>query len=88
MLRVKAKTGLKIPLEHSVKSSIPEGRIVAVEESHYYRSMVADGDLLLASEAEWQAQQDADAKAEADAVAADAKAKAAAAKAAKQTATN
>jgi len=89
MLKVKAAPGIKIPLEHSHQDSIPAGRIMQVEESHYYRSMILDGDLLEVSEAEWASQQEADAKAEADAIAADAKAKSAAVKAAsKPTATN
>lgn len=89
MLIVKAAPGLKIPLEHSHKNAIPEGRIVEVEDTHYYRSMITDGDLLTASADELKAQQDADAKAEAEAIEADAKAKAAAAKlAAKKSATN
>jgi hypothetical protein len=88
MLRVKAADGRKIPLEHNYKASIPAGRIVEVEETHYYKSMIGDGDLLVATNAEWAAQQDADAKAEADAVAADAKAKAATAKAAKNSQAN
>jgi hypothetical protein len=89
MLRVKAAPGLRIPLGHSIRDCIPEGRIVEVEETHYYQSMIKDGDLLLASNEEWVAQQEADAKAEEAAIAADTKAKAAAAKAAaKQTAAN
>lgn len=89
MLRVKAAPGMKIPLAHNHKDNIQAGRIIEVEESHYYRSMINDGDLLIATDAEWQAQQDADAKAEAEAIEADAKAKAAAAKAAsKKSATN
>lgn len=89
MLKVKAAPGIKIPLEYSHQDSIPPGRIMQVDDSHYYRSMINDGDLLEVSEAEWQAQVDADAKAEADAIAADAKVKAAAVKAAsKPTANN
>lgn len=103
MLLVKVAQGLKIPLEHSHKDSIPADRIVQVEETHYYKSMITDGDLLLATAEEWAVQQAADAKLEEEAIAADAKvkadaiaaaaaeekAKAAVAKAAaKQTATN
>ncbi|MFA5825842.1 MAG: hypothetical protein WC825_07705 [Gallionellaceae bacterium] len=86
MLSVKAAPGLKIPLGHSIKNCIPEGRIVEVEETHYYQSMIKDGDLLLASADEWAAQQDADAKAEAAAIDAAAKVKAAEAAAAKAAA--
>lgn len=82
MFRVKAAPGLKIPLEHSHKSSIPAGRILEVEETHYYQAMLNDGDLIKATDEEWAAQQKADAKAEAEAIAADIKAKAAAAEAA------
>lgn len=86
MLRVKAAPGLRIPLGHSIRDCIPEGRIVEVEETHYYQSMIKDGDLLLASNEEWVAQQGADAKAEEAAIAADAKVKAAEAAAAKAAA--
>lgn len=73
---VKALPGIKAPLHHRPKVYIPEGRFIEVEESHYYRSMVNDGDLVEASDAEWAAQQQADADAEAAAAAADKKAKA------------
>jgi hypothetical protein len=83
MLRVKAKPGIKAPLQHRPKIYIPDERFVEVEDSHYYRSMVSAGDLVEATDQEWAAQQEADAKAEAAAIAADKKAKAEAAKAAK-----
>jgi len=86
LLIVKAAPGMKIPLAHSHKQSIPEGRIIQVEDSHYYRSMITDGDLIEATDDEWQEQQKADAIAEADAIAADKKAKDVAAKAAKASA--
>lgn len=84
-MKVRSAPGIKAPLAHKPKSYITEDRIVEVEDSHYYASMVGDGDLLLATDAEWSAQQAADAKAEADAIAAAAKAQAAAEKAAKST---
>jgi hypothetical protein len=85
MLIVKAAPGIKAPLAHKPKSYITDARIVEVEESHYYTSMIKDGDLIVATDAEWAAQQDADAQAEADAIAAVKKTQAAAAKAAKAT---
>lgn len=89
MLKVKAAPGIKAPLEHKPKSYITSDRIVAVEDSHYYRSMINDGDLIKVSEDEWSAQQSADEKAEAAAISADKKAKAEAAKSAKaDTSTN
>lgn len=89
MLRVKAAPGIKAPLQHKPKSYVSSERIVEVEDSHYYRSMINDGDLIQVTEEEWAAQQETDAKAEAVAVAADKKAKAEAAKAAKTvTSTN
>lgn len=81
MPKVKAAPGIKAPLAHKPKSYITEDRIVEVEDSHYYTSMIKDGDLIVATDAEWSAQQAADAKAEADAIAAATKA----AKAAKST---
>lgn len=81
MLVVKAAPGIKAPLAHKPKSYITDARFVEVEDSHYYRSMVNDGDLIAATDVEWATQQDADAKAEAAAVAADKKAKTEAAKA-------
>lgn len=86
MLRVKAAPGIKAPLAHKPKSYISDERIVEVEDSHYYRSMISDRDLIEATDDEWDAQQSADAKAEAEAIAADKKAKAEVAKAAKNAA--
>lgn len=83
-MKVKAVPGIKAPLLNKPGSFITPARIVEVEESHYYRSMVNDGDLIEATDKEWAAQQEADAKEEASAAAA---AKAAA-KAVKSTATN
>lgn len=85
MLTVKAAPGIKAPLAHKPKSYITEDRIVEVEDSHYYTSMIKDGDLIKVTDAEWEAQQAADAKAEADAIAEAKKTQAAAAKAAKST---
>lgn len=82
MLRVKAKPGIKAPFLHKPKTYIPDDRIVEVENCHYYKSMVVDGDLLLATDDEWAAQQEADVRAE---VIADKKARADASKAAKAT---
>lgn len=84
MPRVKAAPGIKAPLAHKPKSYITDDRIVEVEDSHYYSSMIGDGDLLVATDEEWAAQQVADAKAEADAIKA-AKAAAAAEKPAAAT---
>jgi len=86
MLIVKAVKGIKAPLAHKPKSYIPDDRFMEVEDSHYYRSMVGDRDLVEATPDEWIAQQAEDAKAEAAAIAADKKAKAEAAKAAAKTA--
>ena len=83
MLIVKAKPGIKAPLLHKPKNYIPEDRFIAVEDSHYYRAMLSDGDLVEATEQEWAAQQEADALAEAEAIAAAEKAKADAAAAEK-----
>lgn len=62
MLRVRSAPGIKAPLLHKPKSYIAEACFVEVEDSHYYRSMINDGDLIEATDAEWTAQQDADAK--------------------------
>ena len=80
-IKVKAKPGIKAPLHHRPKTHIPEHRFMEVEDSHYYRSMVKDGDLIEAKAEEWEAQQRAEAEAEAAAIAADKKAKAPVAKA-------
>lgn len=87
MLRVRALPGIKAPLAHKPKTHIPDDRVIEVEDSHYYASMVRDGDLLIATDAEWAAQQTADSKAEADAIAAEKKARADAAKAASSAVT-
>ena len=87
MLRVKAKPGIMAPLAHKPKSHIPSDRYIEVEDSHYYSSMVRDGDLETATDEQWAAQLAADAKAEAEAIAADKKARAEAAKAAGATVT-
>lgn len=63
MLRVKASPGIKAPLLHKPKSYICAERFIEVEDSHYYRSMVGDGDLVEATDAQWAEQQSADAKA-------------------------
>jgi hypothetical protein len=64
-MQVKAKPGIKAPLHHRPKDYIPEDRFVQVEDSHYYQSMVRDGDLVEATPEQWAAQQQADAKAQA-----------------------
>lgn len=87
MLRVKALPGIKAPLAHKPKSHIPADRYIEVEDSHYYSSMVRDGDLLQATDAQWAEQLAADAKAETDAIAADKKVRADAAKSAGATVT-
>lgn len=85
MLRVIAAPGIQAPLVHKPKSYITDGRIVEVEDSHYYNSMIKDGDLIVATNEAWQEQLDTDAKAEAESIAADKKARADAAKSAKST---
>lgn len=86
MLTVKAVKGIKAPLAHKPKSYIPDDRFMEVEDSHYYRSMLFDGDLTEATAEEWATQQAEDAKAEAAAIAADKKVRDAAAKTAAKTA--
>lgn len=68
-MQAKAKPGIKAPYHNRPKTYLPEDRFVEVEDSHYYRTMVKDGDLVEATEAEWAAQQKADAEAEAAALA-------------------
>ncbi|EAU55834.1 hypothetical protein [Mariprofundus ferrooxydans] len=63
MLRVKAKKGIRAPLLHRPKHYIDDTRIIEVEDCHYYRAMINDGDLVIATDAEWKAQLAADKKA-------------------------
>lgn len=81
-MKVKAAPGIKAPILGKPKEYITGDRIHDVPNEHYYRVMVNDGDLIEASDKEWEAQCAADEKAVTDAVAADKKARAAAAKAA------
>jgi hypothetical protein len=81
-MKVKSAPGIKVPVLGKPGQFIVETRIVEVPEEHYYRAMVNDGDLIEATDKEWEAQCAADEKALAEAVAADKKTKAAAAKAA------
>jgi hypothetical protein len=45
-LNVQAAPGLKLPKEGSPRSYITEDEPVQVEDSHYYRKAIADGDLV------------------------------------------
>lgn len=45
-LNVKAAPGLQLPKEGAPRTYITEAEAVAVEDSHYYRKAIADGDLV------------------------------------------
>ena len=64
MLVIAAK-GLNVPLEENPKRYITDSEICLITDSAYYERRVTDGDLLLATEEDWQAQQDAKVAAEA-----------------------
>jgi len=74
-MKIKAAPGIKAPYHNRPKSYIPDDRFVEVEDSHYYRCMVNDGDLVEATDAEWDVQLKADTEADTAAIAADKKAK-------------
>ncbi|PJG83769.1 DUF2635 domain-containing protein [Caviibacterium pharyngocola] len=48
-MKVKAKDGVKVPLEYQPAAFI-EQEPVEVEESLYYRRRIADGDLIVVKE--------------------------------------
>lgn len=45
-LNVKAAPGLKLPKEGAPRTYITEAEPALVEDSHYYRKAIADGDLV------------------------------------------
>ncbi len=46
MIKVKAKEGLKVPMESKPRSYITEDKAVEVEKSAYYARRINEGDLI------------------------------------------
>lgn len=63
-LHVKAAPGLKLPKEGAPYTYITDAEPVEVENVHYYRKAINDGDLVALSDDEWAAWLAARAKAE------------------------
>lgn len=67
-LHVKAAPGLRLPKEGAPYTYITDAEPVEVENVHYYRKAINDGDLIALSDDEWATYLAARAKAEAGAV--------------------
>lgn len=52
-LNVKAAAGLKLPKEGAPRAYITDAEPVQVEDSHYYRKAIGDGDLVELTDADW-----------------------------------
>lgn len=63
-LHVKAAPGLKLPKEGAPTTYITDAEPVEVENVHYYRKAINDGDLVALTDDEWAAYLAARAKAE------------------------
>jgi hypothetical protein len=46
-IQVKAAAGIKIAKENEPRNHIPDDDFILVEDSHYYRKAIADGDIEL-----------------------------------------
>jgi hypothetical protein len=53
---VKGLPGQKMPMAGNPRTYITDAEAVAVEDSHYYRKAIADGDLVELSSEEWAAE--------------------------------
>lgn len=56
---VKAAKGLKVPMEFKPRDYITDDAVFKVEDTAYYARRISDGDLLEASQEEWDTQEKA-----------------------------
>lgn len=57
MYLVKAAPNRVVPMESNFKRHITSAEIAQVEETAYYMRSISSGDLVLVSQAEWDAQE-------------------------------